>query len=264
MAERNYQKKRGYSLSPFDSVEKIRVIIPKNIKQIPEFNAFTSEIHSLNNFCEHVIGEIKKGETDNSKIQHMKNYIVIRTMSIMENKIKSILVNFVDKYNVLPSKILDLDTIPISLDQFDEYKKDDITKGKILASIFQMNKANIGKVFGKINNVSFYSWAQKIIFKDSQIEDNWLHNKLESYYTRRNNLVHNLQDISEDVKELKYDIRVMDVFVTKLYLMTVINLETKNKFDKEKREMCAKMCKDNLEISLSEFKEITTQYYSTN
>ena len=259
MTLRKSKKNKGYSLSPYsekdDTLKPVKI---KWIKQIPDFSGFTSQIESLNDFCKHV-----QTETDNSKIQHMKNYIVIRTMSIMENKIKSILVNFVDEHNVLPSKILDLDVIPISLDQFNEYKKDEITKGKILASIFTMNKANIGKCFGKINDVKFFSWAQKIIFKGEIVSDNWLHDQLESYYLRRNNLVHNLEDVSEDAEKLQKDIKMMDVFITKSYLMTVINLKTKNKLNKDEKEKWNKICKENLGISLSEFKKIT-QHYATN
>ena len=259
MTLRKSKKNKGYSLSPYgEKKDTLKPVQIKWIKQIPEFSGFTLQIESLNDFCKHV-----QTETDNSKIQHMKNYIVIRTMSIMENKIKSILVNFVDEHNVLPSKILDLDVIPISLDQFNEYKKDDITKGKILASIFTMNKANIGKCFGKINDVSFFSWAQKIIFKGEVVSDNWLHDQLESYYLRRNNLVHHLEDVSVDAEELQKDIIRMDVFVTKSYLMTLINLKTKNKLDKDEKEKWIKICRDNLGISLSEFKKIT-QRYTTN
>jgi hypothetical protein len=258
MTLKKYKKNRGYSLSPYG--EKKDTFVPLKIKwieQIPEFKSFNSEIESLYDFCKHV-----QTDTDNSKIQHMKNYIVIRTMSIMENKLKSILVNFVDKYNVLPSKILDLDVIPISLDQFDEYKKDDITKGKIVASIFIMNKANIGKCFGRINDVSFFSWAQKIIFKGQTGSDNWLHNQLESYYIRRNSLVHNLEDISEDIEVLQNDIKMIDAFVNKTYLLTAINLKTKNSLDKVEKKKWNKISNDNLGISLNEFKKIT-QYYKT-
>ena len=259
MTLKKYNKNKGYSLSPYgekkNTFEPVKI---KWVKQIPEFNACTSQTKSLYDLCKHV-----QTETDNSKIQHMKNYIVIRTMSIMEYKIKSILVNFVDEHNVLPSKILDLDVIPISLDQFNEYKKDEITKGKILASIFTMNKANIGKCFGKINDVKFFSWAQKIIFKGEIVSDNWLHDQLESYYLRRNNLVHNLEDVSGDAEELQKDIKMMDVFITKSYLMTVINLKTKNKLNKDEKEKWNKICKENLGISLSEFKKIT-QHYTTN
>lgn len=256
---KKYSKNRGYSLSPYGKKkDTFTPVIIKRIQQSPEFNAFNSQIESLYDFCKKV-----ETETDNSKIQHMKNYIVIRTMSIMENKIKSILVNFIDEYDVLPSKILDVDVIPISLDEFDEYRKEDITKGKIVASIFTMNKANIGKCFGKINDVSFYPWAQKIIFNEKKIQKDWLHDKLERYYRRRNNLVHNLQDISEDISELQKDIKMMDVFVTKSYLMTAINIKTKNKLDKDQKGKWEKICKDGLEISLSEFKKIT-QYYKIN
>jgi len=45
--------------------------------------------------------------------------------------------------------------------------------------------------------------------------------------------------------------------------MTVINLKTKNKLNKDEKEKWNKICKENLGISLSEFKKIT-QHYATN
>lgn len=248
--KKDKRKSKKKPLSPFSEIT-TRPVDLKRSKVIPDFkeNAqFKQNLKSLYKFCEQI-----KNENEKEKIQHMKNYTVIRAASIFENQLKSILVHFVDEHKILPSQILEDDTIPISLDDLDELKKEDITKGKILTSTFNVNIGTLAKCFGRINHVDFFNWVEEIIDKGKLRKEPWLYKEINKNYQRRNNLVHHLIDVDEDINTLRDDIKKWEKFVTLVYLVTVINIKM---VEKEKEKQLDTICKKNLGMSLSDFEKI--------
>ena len=59
--------------------------------------------------------------------QNVKNYILIRLVTIFENEMKAIIKQVIDEFGIKPSQILGEKFMSINLDQLEEYQKTDVT-----------------------------------------------------------------------------------------------------------------------------------------
>ena len=194
--------------------------------------------------------------------QNIKNYILIRLVTIFENEVKVIISYVIDNFSIKPSQILGTSKHEINLDyDVENIKKENLTTGKIIASLTGLAHATkLDIVLSNINKVEFFEWAQDIFRSSDNIYD-----KLDKIFKERNNVAHRLIDVKYNQKEFEEEVQGMLNFIPRIYIMTYINLKLAQKnLDSKTEKLLASLCRKHLLLPLSKFKKITKSHKTKN
>lgn len=132
---------------------------------------------------------------DNPTLErHLKNYFVIRTVTILEVFFNELVVKLIDVYNLPYKKLFDDDLVQISLSRFEEIKTGKMTEGKIIASNFNFQeKGQINKVITNLINLPFFDTIgnlYRIGTENNKFVQNW--DNFFEIVNERHKLVHTL------------------------------------------------------------------------
>ena len=123
----------------------------KRVESIPDLDkTHREEIKNLMKFCDEI-----EERSENS--QYLKNYVIIRLVSVIEGELKAIVTKLVDDFRIKPSRVIGHDKMEIKLDKLEEYRSEDVTKGKIVTiSMTATNIQNLNDYLSGINKLSFF------------------------------------------------------------------------------------------------------------
>ena len=226
----------------------------RKIEEIPGLDPdnFVHACDDLINLCK-IIDE--QNETNQ---QLLKNFIKIRLVSIVEFHLKGFISDLIDYHNLNPKNILEEDTITIELDVLQYFKKDAITKGKILvAHLDKVNPGTVYTIMSKINQLDSFEWIDK--FLNYNPGDSWKFFK--KLYLERNLLIHSLTDATESTETLSGKIHSMQTIIFTLFICTNCNIDIFSKSKPEsfiEREYSPRLKK--LGLNQKQFKDITLKF----
>ena len=223
----------------------------KRVESIPNLDkTHREEIKNLIKFCDEI-----EERADNS--QYLKNYAIIRLVSVIEGELKAIVTKLVDDFRIKPSRVIGHDKMEIKLDKLEEYRSEDVTKGKIVTiSMTATNIQNLNDYLSGINKLSFFYWFEELA--NEVIEDfrGWWDLFMQTVHAR-NDVIHNLIDIELSKDGLIEIIKNMQKFAVLTFYFSKVNLY----LDKKDLESAKKICKKELgDLKIDKFKEITESH----
>lgn len=224
----------------------------RKLDNIPEFDfkSYDDEINLLLIICNKLD---KKDET----YQALKNYIIIRLVGIIENQFKSIIAELVDFFRIPPSDLLDSEYFNINVDNLDEIKSEEVTKGKIVVMNFStQNAKDLSRIMSRINELDFFPWCQTILsITNPEIkQNNELFTYINNIFLLRNDVVHNLKNVELDKDWLSTAILTLNGFCRLSWEISALNLE----FDGSS-EMKIKI-KKKINVDADTFLKITKEF----
>ena len=94
----------------------------------------------------------------------MKDYVMIRLVSLIEYNLKAFISHIIDEQDVNPKRIMPYDQISINLDVLQRFKSEEYTAGRIIIAHFnRMNPKLIYQVMSRINRLDYFKWYDSII-----------------------------------------------------------------------------------------------------
>jgi len=133
-----------------------------------------------------------ENETDPKIEIQLKNYMIIRLVTLLELYFQNHVVNLIDHYNLKHNDLFSDDKISISLSSLD--KLQNVTKGKIIATSLQFqSSSNINDIFSKLLNEEFLTKIKKFNVKEdppNPFVENW--DKFFEIFNERYKIVHTL------------------------------------------------------------------------
>ena len=119
----------------------VRHLESQKIDTLPSFDPekFTEDIDELRHFC------ILISDVENDSAQKlMKNYVLVRLISIIEFHLKGLVSNLIDELDIKTQDILRDDSISLKLDVLDHLESEKMTKGNMISAFLDI--MNPGKV----------------------------------------------------------------------------------------------------------------------
>lgn len=160
-----------------------------------------------------LLGEIfwlvEKSDEGNEITQKaIKNYIIIRTVSIIENYFKNTIREIVDKHDLQVTGIFPKDEILIPLNELHEIKNEKITKGRILAYAVNFQNFNqINKVITNLLSINDFNKSineYKHSFQFTEGKAIWFEfKKIHELFEIRHKIIHELEDYDGNERSLK-------------------------------------------------------------
>ena len=118
---------------------------------------------SAKNYLSPIVKNIEKNITNPDIVDDLKIYFIIRMITLLENFFGSLAVRLVDIYNCPINNLFDDNNIQIPIQNLDEIKKHDVTKGKIIASSFNFQtRHDINHVFSILLEIKFLDEVKSI------------------------------------------------------------------------------------------------------
>ena len=240
-------------------------IKPEWAHQVPdlkEYYIYQQEIVKLKKLCSSIQKEKSKEVS-----QALKNYVTFRLVGVSENLLKSMTAHLIDEFKISAASMLKGDIMEIHLDQLDEIKGKDITKGKIMATTFGLSNARkINETFGKITNIqdqkksgknkstAFFDWIQELSgFKK---EERNLFRETNELLNIRNEITHEMDDYSGSGEDLGAKITGWSGLINMMWYASFFHLSRKRKTS----EKLNAKCKELFDMSIDEFYNITRKH----
>ena len=149
--------------------------------------------------CDHIADSHNESNEEEQTL--MKNWVLVRLVSLIEFNLKAAFADLIDELNVNPKRILREDDISIPLNTLEHFKSKQYTKGRVIIAHFEnMNAGIIKIIMDRINRLDFYKWYSAVAPFDID-EANEL---VFGLYKKRNDVIHNLVDVDEDVDVEEY------------------------------------------------------------
>ena len=190
----------------------------------------------------------------------MKNWVLVRLVSLIEFNLKAAFADLIDDLNVNPKRILREDDISIPLNTLEHFKSEQYTKGRVIIAHFdKMNASIIKTIMDRINRLDFYKWYSSVTSSDIDKADDLVFD----LYRKRNDVIHNLIDIDEDIDIEEYvtafkQLGIHMVIFTKLN----IGIIEKHWTDEDAIHIVDTLDVESAQKFLREFKETTKKYSS--
>jgi hypothetical protein len=152
----------------------------------------------------------QQNQTISNEIQNsLRNYLVISLVSTIEVYFKSIAIKNIDNFNMNISKVVK-EEVRIPLSAFEEISKDDLTRGKLIASNFNFAKLDdfddffskalkirclkILKEFDRLDPSNYFHYA-------ASLNRNW--RSFTEMFQLRNRVVHDKQQVTLTTNQLR-------------------------------------------------------------
>ena len=153
-----------------------------------DIDNYESSFNDLVKFCTSI-----KNQKDDTNEKLMKNYVIVRLVSLIEFNLKALITYLIDELDIKPHTILDEDSIEIDLDVLQRFKSDQYTKGSvIIAHLDKMNPGITYRILSRINKLDFFRWYENLLGIN---EEGQVYSNLKDLYKMRNDVVHNLYDV---------------------------------------------------------------------
>ena len=225
------------------------------VERIPALDviAYEESIKDLIDFCSII------DDQDDTHQTLMKNYVMVRLVSIIEFNLKAFVSELIDDLDLKPGEILEEDSISINLDVLQNFKSEFFTKGRIItASLDKMNPGLIYGIMNRVNHLNYFDWYDALI----QPHQGKTWTQFKDLYKKRNDVIHNLVDVDDSIPVLRKKVIQFHDFVYFLFIFTEMNIAINVKKDPEskilKRWSAIKQSK--ITLTLDDYKRITKKF----
>ena len=225
------------------------------VERIPALDviAYEESIKDLIDFCSII------DDQDDTHQTLMKNYVMVRLVSIIEFNLKAFISELIDDLDLKPGEILEEDSISINLDVLQNFKSEFFTKGRIItASLDKMNPGLIYGIMNRVNHLNYFDWYDALI----QPHQGKTWTQFKDLYKKRNDVIHNLVDVDDSIPVLRKKVIQFHDFVYFLFIFTEMNIAINVKKDPEskilKRWSAIKQSK--ITLTLDDYKRITKKF----
>jgi hypothetical protein len=153
-------------------------------------------------------------ETSDKEFEkHLKNYLIIRLVSIMEIYFQNLVVRLVDDYDLPLNNLFKNENVNIPLSIFDKIKK--FSKGKIIATNLRFqSRLEINEVFSSLLDYKFIEQIKKQTVKEDPPNPfirNW--DKFLEIFDERHLIIHALDSVEKySKKQMRQIIEAAEMF----------------------------------------------------
>ena len=198
------------------------------VERIPALDviAYEESIKDLIDFCSII------DDQDDTHQTLMKNYVMVRLVSIIEFNLKAFISELIDDLDLKPGEILIDDSISINLDILQNFKSEFFTKGRIItASLDKMNPGIIYGIMNRVNHLDYFDWYDALI----QPHQGKTWTQFKDLYKKRNDVIHNLVDVDDSIPVLRKKVIQFQDFVYLLFIFTEMNIAINVKKEPESK-----------------------------
>ena len=218
--------------------------------------------------CDHIADSHNEFNEEEQTL--MKNWVLVRLVSLIEFNLKTAFADLIDDLNVNPKRILSEDDISIPLNTLEHFKSEQYTKGRVIIAHFdKMNAGIIKIIMDRINRLDFYKWYSSVtklqyLHEEDTVTSSDIDKADElvfGLYKKRNDVIHNLVNVDEDVDVEEYvtafqHLGIHMVIFTKLN----IGIIEKHWTDEDAIPFVDILDVESAQKFLREFKKITTKF----
>jgi len=225
------------------------------VERLPTFDviSFDATIEDLLSFCSII------DDQDDINQTLMKNYVMIRLVSIVEFNLKAFVSKLIDDLDLKPEEILRDDSISINLDILQNFKSDFYSKGRIItASLDKMNPGLIYSIMSRINHLDFFCWYDALM----QPHQGKTWTQFNDLYAKRNDMIHNLVDVDDSIPVLRDKVIQFHDFVYFLFIFTEMNIGINVKKEPESKilKRWSALDQSKIKLTLNNYKQITKKF----
>jgi hypothetical protein len=225
------------------------------VERIPALDviSFDATIEDLLSFCSII------DDQDDINQTLMKNYVMIRLVSIVEFNLKAFVSKLIDDLDLKPEEILRDDSISINLDILQNFKSDFYSKGRIItASLDKMNPGLIYSIMSRINHLDFFCWYDALM----QPHQGKTWTQFNDLYAKRNDMIHNLVDVDDSIPVLRDKVIQFHDFVYFLFIFTEMNIGINVKKEPESKilKRWSALDQSKIKLTLNNYKQITKKF----
>ncbi|MDH3203149.1 MAG: hypothetical protein OEL81_00530 [Nitrosopumilus sp.] len=165
-----------------------------DFKKIDQFKEITNDDEAFSLIREELSLIMSKLEKETEPVieTQLKNYIIIRLVTLLEVFFQNQVVNLIDNYKIKHSDLFVNDEISISISSLD--KLQNASKGKIIATSLSFHSSSdIDFAFSKLLNVEFLTQIKKFNVNEeipNPFAQNW--DKFFEIYHERHKTVHSI------------------------------------------------------------------------
>ncbi|SMH70348.1 hypothetical protein [Candidatus Nitrosotalea okcheonensis] len=178
-------------------IDEIIQVTDKSIQDL-----FTESFYEL----EQILETLKTKKLNSKTTTGLKNYLIIRLVSLIESFCKDLTRKIIDGYHLEPKGIFEKDEIKISILDLDEIKKNEkITVGRIISKeINFQNPQEIDFVFSKLICDSFFSQVKErantkmFSMKKDGVDYFFNWDDFHELFKIRHGLIHEMSDVNFD------------------------------------------------------------------
>ena len=224
------------------------------VERIPAFDviAYEESIEDLIDFCSII------DDQDDTHQTLMKNYVMVRLVSIIEFNLKAFISELIDDLDLKPGEILIDDSISINLDILQNFKSEFFTKGRIItASLDKMNPGLIYSIMNRVNHLDYFDWYDALI----QPHQGKTWTQFKDLYKKRNDVIHNLVDVDDSIPVLRKKVIQFQDFVYLLFIFTEMNIAINVKKEPESKILKRwSPIQAKIKLTLDDYKRITKKF----
>ena len=224
------------------------------VERIPALDviAYEESIKDLIDFCSII------DDQDDTHQTLMKNYVMVRLVSIIEFNLKAFVSELIDDLDLKPGEILIDDSISINLDVLQNFKSEFFTKGRIItASLDKMNPGIIYGIMNRVNHLDYFDWYDALI----QPHQGKTWTQFKDLYKKRNDVIHNLVDVDDSIPVLRKKVIQFHDFVYFLFIFTEMNIAINVKKEPESKILKRwSTIQAKIKLTLDDYKRITKKF----
>ena len=195
-----------------------RVYLDEKVNRAPDVDPeyYENSFKDLINFCK----IIKKQDPSDQTL--MKNWVIVRLVSLLEYHLKASISDLIDELDINPRRILKEDSILIDLNVLQHFKSEQYTKGRIIIAHFdKMNANSIKMIMDRINRLDYYEWYNSLVSSTAEDVNDTL---VQDLYKKRNDVIHNMIDVEYSVSKIKDYVDTFKQFGLQLIFLTKLNI----------------------------------------
>ena len=224
------------------------------VERIPALDviAYEESIKDLIDFCSII------DDQDDTHQTLMKNYVMVRLVSIIEFNLKAFISELIDDLDLKPEEVLEEDSISINLDVLQNFKSEFFTKGRIItASLDKMNPGLIYGIMNRVNHLNYFDWYDALI----QPHQGKTWTQFKDLYKKRNDVIHNLVDVDDSIPVLRKKVIQFHDFVYFLFIFTEMNIAINVKKEPESKILKRwSTIQAEIKLTLDDYKRITKKF----
>ena len=224
------------------------------VERIPALDviAYEESIRDLIDFCSII------DDQDDIHQTLMKNYVMVRLVSLVEFNLKGFVSELIDALDLKPEEILIDDSISINVNVLQNFQSEFYTKGRIITALLdKMNPGIIYSIMSRINHLDYFRWYDSLM--PSKQGKTWT--QFKDLYKKRNDVIHNLVDVDDSIPVLRKKVIQFQDFVYLLFIFTKMNIAINVKKEPESKILKRwSPIQAKIKLTLDDYKRITKKF----
>tara|TARA_Y100001936_G_C16076829_1_gene674589 strand:- start:2257 stop:3063 length:807 start_codon:yes stop_codon:yes gene_type:complete len=223
-----------------------------NIRKMVErkdhtFKKFNEEFEKLKQIRE------KSENLDPLQLQAMKNYTIVRLVSILDVQMQLTITELIDSYKISPQTVLEEPSMKVRFNDFESINDKKFSLGEIVTTNlnYVTDPKNVDRYFSNINDLDFFDWVEQL-FPGTGFKE-----KITELLYHRNDIIHQLKNNEDSIEQLKNKTNIVRAFGNIILYLSAANHEN----DEQRKNQ---FLVDKLRLDPKKFDEITAKCKKSN